>query len=262
MTWTDFDSQSPSGASACSDTSCSVRGYIMGNVLYDPTFVVEPSPHLVTWTIESMMEQGVNMGYAITDYFGFLVPPSTNLIEDSDFEASINTADLHANTVGQDWYESRNDMPGLLTLETADIAGNIGKKAALLNDGIPSNAYVTQEFGTVQGPGDTFSVSFDVYIDSITDNANYDRTGFIFMGYEDGGGTNGACSTSNERFVFLTFHDSTPGDGVGLEIRAREHNTPAQPWAETGTWTPVAAGAELRHMVYREGGCRRICGHL
>ena len=26
------------------------------------------------------------------------------------------------------------------------------------------------------------------------------------------------------------------------EIRAREYNTPAQPWAETGTWTPVAAG--------------------
>ena len=84
----------------------------MSNILFDPTFTVEPTPHLVTWTIDSMREQGVNVGYAITDYFGFLVPPATNLIEDSDFEDSVDSADLRANTAGQDWYESRNDVPG------------------------------------------------------------------------------------------------------------------------------------------------------
>ena len=107
------------------------------------------------------------------------------------------------------------------------IAGNVGKKAALLNDGIADNAYLTQEFGTLQVPGDTFSVSFDVYIDSITDNANYDRTGYIFMGFD---GVDdpalGPCSTSNERFVYLTFYDSTPGgsgDDLGDQSQRVQH---------------------------------------
>ncbi len=96
----------------------------MSNVLIDPTFVIEPSPHLLTWPIASMREQGVNVGKAITDYFGFLEPPVTNLLEDTDFEASIDSAELRANGSEQDWYDSRNDVPDKLTLDEAIIGGN------------------------------------------------------------------------------------------------------------------------------------------
>jgi hypothetical protein len=71
--WTDFDSQSPSGASGCSSTYCTCRGYINTYVLLDPTdptFVFEPTPHLVSWTIDSLRAEGVNTAFAIGDYFG------------------------------------------------------------------------------------------------------------------------------------------------------------------------------------------------
>jgi len=70
--WTDFDSQSPSGASGCSSTYCTCRGYINTYVLLeptDPTFVFEPTPHLVSWTIDSLNAEGINTAFAIGDYF-------------------------------------------------------------------------------------------------------------------------------------------------------------------------------------------------
>ena len=38
----------------------------------------------------------------------------------------------------------------------------------------------------------------------------------------------------------MTFYDGTPGTNGDLQIRAREYNTPTQPYADSGTWTLVA----------------------
>ena len=173
------------------------------------------------------------------DLWVSLGPVPTDLVADAGFDASVDSADLIANGSGQDWYESRNDVPTLLSLNTDNIGGNATKKAALLNNGIANNAYLTQELLAPQS--DTFAVSFEMYIDSMANAANY-RTGFIFIG-DDTTLTNPPNGTSSERFVYLTFYDPSPGDtGDDLEIRAREKNTPAQPYAETNTWTSVASG--------------------
>jgi len=234
--WTDFNSESASGASSCTSASCTARGWAMNAGLF--TFVFEPTPHLSTWTEESLQQQGENTVFAINEYFGSFGDP---LLLDSYFNDCESDADIRTNGSEQDWYESRNDDQTLLTLDETDVAGNTGKKAALKNFGTPSNAYLTQEFNAAQTG--TFTVSFDIYIDRIADDATYDRSGFVFIGEEDITGTNGPVSTSNERFAYLTFYDDTPGTtGTDLQIRAREFNTPVQPYAETSTWTPVASG--------------------
>jgi cell division septation protein DedD len=68
--WTDFDAQRPSGASSCTQGSCTARGYIMNYILFDPTFVFEPTPHLHTWTEESLNQQGEYTAFAINEFFG------------------------------------------------------------------------------------------------------------------------------------------------------------------------------------------------
>ncbi|RLF56182.1 MAG: hypothetical protein DRN27_09840, partial [Thermoplasmata archaeon] len=172
--------------------------------------------------------------------FSFI--PSVNAegiqLVDSDFNFSINSEDLINNSVGQDWYESRNDTPSLLTLDTSDVKGNTGKKAALNGFDIGTSAYLSQEFNVAQEK--EFNVSIDIYIDKISDYNNYDRAGYIYIG-DDSSGSNGPCSTSSERFVFLTFYDSTPGDsGDDIEIRAR--TSLSQSWSNTSNWTTVTTG--------------------
>jgi len=159
-----------------------------------------------------------------------------NLLLDSEFNDSSNSSDLRANDPGQDWYESRDDDPTLLTLDVSDIAGNMGKKAALKGYGSSPTAYLDQNFSSIQSG--MFNVSFDIYIENISDYSNYDRTGFIFIGDDNSGG-GVPCSTSVERFVFLVFYDSTPGEtGDDLEIRARTLSS--QSWGTTSAWTSVA----------------------
>jgi uncharacterized repeat protein (TIGR02543 family) len=168
---------------------------------------------------------------------------TTPWLTDPNFDASIDSNDLRKNSVGQDWYESRWAFGGtgnssLLTLDTNNIGGNAGKKAALKNYGIRGDAYLTQEFTTAIT--ETFTISFDIYIDRIEDNANYDRTGHIYVGNDQYTDT---CPTGsfNERFVFLAFYDATPGDsGNDLEIRARTSSS--QDYTKTSTWTSVATG--------------------
>jgi hypothetical protein len=67
--WTDFD-QEKSLATSCTDESCSARGYATDRGLF--TIVFEPTPHLSTWTIESLKQQGINTTYAIAEYFNVL----------------------------------------------------------------------------------------------------------------------------------------------------------------------------------------------
>jgi len=143
---------------------------------------------------------------------------------------------LRADSPGQDWYESRNDVPTLLTLDESTIGTNDGKKAALLNDGIAENAYLTQEFSEPDG---IFNISLDIYIDSITDSTTYDRSGLIYVG-NDVSATNPPAGTSNERFVFMGFYDATPTTDGDMEIRARTSS--AQAYGTTSAWTSVATG--------------------
>ena len=160
------------------------------------------------------------------------------LLVDSGFDGSADSADLRADSAGQDWYESRDHTPERLTLNTADIGGNTGKKAALTNFGVGGIAYLTQEFSSPQSA--RFVVSCDIYIDRIENNGNYDRSGLIYIG-DDSISSNAPTGTSNERFVLLGFYDSTPGDtGDDLEIRVRTSSS--QSWSTTSTWTSVATG--------------------
>jgi hypothetical protein len=166
------------------------------------------------------------------------------LLVDSTFDVSVDDADLRTNSAGQDWYESRggfsNGDSTLLTLDTSNIGGNTGNKAGLKSYGSSTthNAYCTQEFVTPQTG--IFTVSFDIYIDRIEDAGDYDRAGHIFIG-DDSATGNAPTGTSNERFVFLAFYDSTPGDtGTDLEIRARTLS--GQAFATTSTWVQVASG--------------------
>jgi hypothetical protein len=205
---------------------------IEGSYFYNASYSVVGSYNYFIWASDSSDNSVISSSYMFSIEQGIL-------LVDSEFDDSVDSADLRADDTGQDWYESRNDDPTLLTLNMSDIGGNSGKKAALKNYGIASNVYLDQEFKFSQTG--VFNVSFDIFVDKIEESGDdYDRSAYIFLGDDSvGGGV--PCSTSDERFVFLTFYDSSPGDtGDDLEIRAREYNAPAQPWAETSTWTSVA----------------------
>ena len=55
----------------------------------------EPTPHLETWTEETLYQEGVGVANAIAEYFGVSEEP---LFTDSEFDDSIDSADLRANT--------------------------------------------------------------------------------------------------------------------------------------------------------------------
>jgi len=125
------------------------------------------------------------------------------LLVDSNFDNSNDHADLRADGPGQDWYESRKDGvngPTYLTLDESNVAGNTGKKAKITGT-LSYNTYLSQQFNAQTG---TFTVQFDIYYDALLNRASgEDRGAFICIGYEDPTGTNGPCSTGNERFVYL-----------------------------------------------------------
>ncbi|MGB9841310.1 MAG: InlB B-repeat-containing protein, partial [Candidatus Bathyarchaeales archaeon] len=167
----------------------------------------------------------------VTAYFAQM------LLTDSTFDASIDNADLRTNSAGQDWYESRNDDPTLLTLDTSNIGGNAGKKAALKNYATTKNAYLSQEFSSPQTG--TFTVSFDIYIDRIADSSNYDRTGHVYIGCDSN--DRGPNGYAQNRSICLAFYDSTPGtSGNDIQLKARTLST--QAWATTSQWVTVRTG--------------------
>jgi len=179
---------------------------------------------------------GVTLGSTV-DVAVSLGPAPTELISDTDFEASFDNADLRADGLGHDWYESNGGDPTLLFLDETDAGGNISKKAGF-SGSASGSAYLTQEFSTVQAG--TIAVSLDIYIDRVEDSDGYDRTGNIFVG-DDRFTTDGPTGASDERFVFLGFYDATPGDtGDDLEIRARTSSS--QALSNTSEWTLAASG--------------------
>lgn len=141
------------------------------------------------------------------------------LLVDSNLANSVDSADLRTNSASQDWYESRNDVQTLLFLDTSNVGGNAGKKAGFTASA-SGNAYLTQEFSSAQTG--TFSVQWDIYVDSILDLGSYpDRAGIMLIG-DNSDGTKGPNSADGERFVFLAFYKdggatSGPADLVWMD---------------------------------------------
>ena len=119
--------------------------------------------------------------------------------------------EFNFNTEGyiQDWYESRYDDPLLVTLDQNNILANATKKAKFTAS-LDGNAYLTQQFNSPQEG--TLSISWQILMDSILDDANRDRGGMMLIGTDTGSGPNqgsGSC-------VYMAFW--SPGGGVEAVI--------------------------------------------
>jgi hypothetical protein len=115
--WTDFDSQMPSEASSCKVRRCSCRGYITTYVLFDPTFVFEPTPHLVSWTKDSLNAEGVNTAFAISEYFG-MFEGSLMVVFAVDFGRTDCSSDC------EDDFDTDGDVDGS---DLATFAADVGR---------------------------------------------------------------------------------------------------------------------------------------
>jgi uncharacterized repeat protein (TIGR02543 family) len=157
-------------------------------------------------------------------------------LADNDFSASTDSADLRANGVGQDWYESREDDPGLLTLDETMVGGNGSKKAAFASSA-STNAYVSQEFGTPQTG--VFAVQWDIYVDTILDISDPDRAGWMLIGDDTDPGRPGPNSNPSERFVQMAFYRDGGGSSGTMDLVARERG------AGFTEFTTVVSGLNL-----------------
>jgi len=170
-----------------------------------------------------------------------LVPACAAFLVDSDFDASFDSDALRANSADQDWYESRQDAPTLVTLDTTDVGGNATKKAKLTADRV-GNAYLTQEFSTAQTG--RFMAQWDIYVDSILDrpSSNYDRAAWVFIGDDTGttAGRTGPNAEDSERFVYLGFYKAGGGTSGTMDLIVRESSATAV------TFRIVATGLSLK----------------
>jgi hypothetical protein len=107
----------------------------------------------------------------------------------------------------------------LLTLDTADVGGNSGKKARLTGgtNSATDNIYLTQEFISPQTG--VFSVQWDIYIDQILDISSPDRSGWMLIGDDSvlGSGPNAA---NGERFVYMAFFKNGGGTTGTMDLVA------------------------------------------
>ena len=163
------------------------------------------------------------------------------IVADSDFNACSDSTALRTNSAGQDWYESRQDVPGLLTLDTRNVAGNSTRKAKLTASA-SGNAYLTQELSPPQtGP---FSVQWDIYVDSIENRptSTYDRAAWMFIGDDTGTDPSriGPNAEDSERFTYLAFYKAGGGIRGTMDLVARERTS------GTSAFTTVATGLSLK----------------
>jgi hypothetical protein len=160
-----------------------------------------------------------------------------NYIADAAFNNSSVDIDLRTDGPGQDWYESRNDDPILLTIDETDVGGNATKKAKLTADS-SKNAYLTQEFAIPQTG--TFTVQWEIYVDTILDDDNRDRGAIMMIGDDSDSGGN-PNSSSDERYVFMAFW--APGGGGAptdtMTLIARE---PGDTYGVSSTWKSIVSG--------------------
>ena len=141
-------------------------------------------------------------------------------------------------SLGRDWYESRGQNPSLVSLDTRLIGGNATKKASLAVS-TTTSAYLSQELAApLTG---TFSLAWDVWVDSIAGDGLHDRAATMMVG-DDSDGANGPNSTSSERFVLLACYRAGGGDSGTMRLIARE---PGDTWDDSTAWRTVASGLEL-----------------
>jgi uncharacterized repeat protein (TIGR02543 family) len=161
------------------------------------------------------------------------------LLADSELSDSVDNATLRANGAGQDWYESRGQNASLLTLDTADVGGNSGKKARLTGgtNSATDNIYLTQEFISPQTG--VFSVQWDIYIDQILDISSPDRSGWMLIGDDSTSGS-GPNAVNGERFVYMAFFKNGGGTSGTMDLVAVNR---------TGSFTShwvIASGLSLK----------------
>jgi hypothetical protein len=160
------------------------------------------------------------------------------ILVDSDFNASSDSAALRANSAGQDWYESRQDVPTLLTLDRTSVGGNATAKAKFTASST-GNAYLTQEFSSPQTQA--FSVQWDIYVDSILDISGHpDCAGWMLIGDDTITNTTrkGPNADDSERFVYMAFYKDGGGTSGTMSLVAMER--------DSTTLTPIATGLYLK----------------
>ena len=158
-------------------------------------------------------------------------------LTDPEFEDNADDTDLRTDSPGQDWYESREDTPTMLTLDESDVGGNNTKKA-LLTGSASGNAYLTQEL--IPPQTGTFTVQWDIYVDEIINTSDPDRSAYMFIG-DDNDGINGPNSTNDDRFLYMAFYREGGGTTGAVDLVARQ---PGDGWSG-GSFTPIATGLNL-----------------
>ncbi|MDL2121667.1 MAG: PKD domain-containing protein [Deltaproteobacteria bacterium] len=133
-----------------------------------------------------------------------------------------------------EWYESRGHDPNLLSLDTDLVGGNDGKKAKLQSS-LCGSAYLSQSLSPPQTH--EFSVQWDIYVDSILDNADLDRGALMMLG-DDEDNADGPNSADSERFVFMAFHRENGGESGTMNLIARE---PGNAYDDSAAWRTLEA---------------------
>jgi len=171
-----------------------------------------------------------------------------SLLVDSEFDYSINDSDIRANSTFQDWYESRNQVKTLLTMDNTNIGGNVGNKTKLIGDST-GNAYLTQEFSSPQTG--TFSVQWDIYVDSIINITTTDYAGLMFVGDDINPGITGPNYGSGENFVWMAFFKDGGGTSGTMDLRATNR---------TGAFVTIAPELNLKQWYTIRVDCNLDTG--
>ena len=166
-----------------------------------------------------------------------LGPASGGLLTETDFESVVSSEALREDGTGRDWYESRGQDPELLFLDESDIGGNTTQKAGFMASG-STNAYLTQELEPAQMG--KFAMQWDIYVDSILDDADRDRGAIMMIG-DDAGTGDGPNGNSNERYVFMSFWSPGGGDAPSdtMTLIARESG---DDYNTSSAWLAIASG--------------------
>ena len=161
--WTDFDTQFASDPGTGSASSCTARQYVSNNIIYDPMFILEPTPHPSSWTISSLEQEGMNVAYAINEYFT-IEPFTIIVLPDTQFYSQSNPAIFTNQT---QWIvNNADDRNTLFVLHEGDIVNNdvtaqwtnANTSMSLLDDHVPWAVLPGNHDGTnVGAPGENLN---------------------------------------------------------------------------------------------------------
>ncbi len=147
------------------------------------------------------------------------------VLVNGDFATETDSASLRSDDSGQDWYESRADSapngPNQLTLDETDIAGNATKKAKITGTS-SYNTYMSQALPAAITSG-TFTVEWDIYVDSIVDVSATDRSGWMFLG-NNSNAIQGPSSTDTERWAILSWAKVGGGTTGAVSLTYRDRD--------------------------------------